>query len=152
MIARNTSTVLMSLKPLFLLALAAGLLAGCASPQGGPRISMGHDNVPPSPPRVLDNHGGYSHAGRRITLSPDGHYVETTYTDAIGQTFPKIHGRYRIDAGNVLLVLERTPGKREFLTHVDYGGQHYWVHVPERDRVSRGSESWLRQTSLRSEN
>ena len=34
---------------------------------------------------LLDNRGGFSHAGRRIALRADGSYTDTTYTDVIGE-------------------------------------------------------------------
>jgi hypothetical protein len=54
-----------------------GLMIGCAQHASPP--SSGESDA-----LVLDNHGGYSHAGRRVALRPDGSYTDTRYTDVIG--------------------------------------------------------------------
>jgi hypothetical protein len=96
---------------------------------------------------LLDNHGGFTHAGRRITLRSDGSYTDTTYTDTGVETAK--NGRYTLNPERTHLVLSPEGGKTEHLYPVDYGGKQYWVREAERERVSQPAEASLRQISLR---
>jgi hypothetical protein len=97
---------------------------------------------------LLDNHGGYSHAGRRIALRSDGSYRDTRYTDIIGDERTTI-GHYTLDAEQRHLTLTPKRGEVLHLYGVDYRGQRFWVGADERARITQASESWLRQISLR---
>src|SRR5688572_3755530 len=96
----------------------------------------------------LDNRGGISHAGRRVTLKPDGSFTDLRYTDVIGDESATT-GRYTLDAEKRLLTLSPEGGEVEHLYRVDYRGQQYWVHADKRARITQSGESWLRQISLR---
>ncbi|MCX5649195.1 MAG: hypothetical protein NTX40_08890 [Planctomycetota bacterium] len=96
----------------------------------------------------LDNHGGFSHAGRRIELHSDGSYSDTGYTDVIGNESVE-HGVYTLNIEKTHLTLSPASGEVEHLYRVDYGRQQYWVHEQERRRITQSGESWLRQISLR---
>jgi hypothetical protein len=96
---------------------------------------------------LLDNHGGYSHAGRRIALLLDGSYTDTTYTDVVGDEHAKT-GRYTLNAERTLLTLTPTHGEMQHLYRIDYGGQQYWVRDGERERITQSGEAQLRQISL----
>lgn len=96
----------------------------------------------------LDNHGGYSHAGRRVVLRVDGSYIDTRYTDAVGHELTKA-GTYSLNSEKTQLVLSPYGGEAEHLHRVDYNGRRYWVHAQNRTRVTESDEDWLRQISLR---
>ncbi len=99
---------------------------------------------------VLDNHGGYSHPGRRIDLRPDDNYTDIRYTDVVGQQ--KVDcGLYTFDAKKRRLTLAPTHGEVEHLYLVDYGSQQYWVPEKDRQRIMDPAEAWFRQISLRAE-
>jgi hypothetical protein len=97
---------------------------------------------------LLDNRGGYSHAGRRIVLRPDGSYTDATYTDVIGDEQTK-RGHYTLNPERTHLILLSQSGEGQDLFRVDYGGQQYWVREADRERIKQPSESWLRQISVR---
>lgn len=96
----------------------------------------------------LDNHGGFSHAGRRIVLRSDGSYTDTAYTDVIGDEHTKA-GHYVLTAERTQLVLSPDGDVSQELFRVDYSGQQYWVRESDRERITQPSESWLRQISVR---
>lgn len=127
----------------FLVLLYCGLMGSCAhrasSPSSDTRAFV-----------VLDNHGGYSHAGRRINLRPDDNYTDISYTDVVGQQRVE-GGLYKLDAENMRLTLAPMHGEVERLYRVDYGSQHYWVHEKDRQRITDPAEAWFRQESLRAE-
>lgn len=97
---------------------------------------------------LLDNHGGFSHAGRRITLLSDGCYIETAYTD-IEKDKHSENGRYTLNPERSLLRL--MPEHREVynLYRIDFDSQQYWVRESERQRITQSNEVLLRQTSLK---
>jgi hypothetical protein len=97
---------------------------------------------------MLDNRGGFSHAGRRIALRADGSYTDTTYTDVVGDEHTKT-GHYVLNSEKTHLVLSPDGGASQELFRVDYGGKQYWVHEADRERITQPSESWLRQISVR---
>ena len=115
-------------------------VAGCTQP--------GETRKPDSAMMLLDNHGGYSHAGRRITLHSDGSYTDTTYTDVVGAERAK-SGRYTLNAERTLLILSPVGGETQNLYRIDFDGEQYWVHEDERGRITQSSEARLRQISLR---
>jgi hypothetical protein len=96
---------------------------------------------------LLDNQGGFTHAGRRIALRADGSYTDTTYTDAGVE--PSKSGRYTLNSERTHLTLSPNGGKIEYLYRVDYGGQQYWVREGDRERITQSGEASLRQTSVR---
>jgi hypothetical protein len=96
---------------------------------------------------VLDNHGGYSHAGRRVALRPDGSYTDTRYTDVIGDEKVQ-RGHYSFDAEKTRLVLSPERGKAERLYRVNYGSRQYWVHEQNQRRIGDSGDAWFRQVSL----
>jgi hypothetical protein len=117
-----------------------GLMIGCAQ----------HASPPPSRESnalVLDNHGGYSHAGRRVALRPDGSYTDTRYTDFIGDEKVQ-RGHYNFDAEKTRLVLSPQRGDAERLYRVDYGSRQYWVHEQKQRRIGDAGDAWFRQVSL----
>lgn len=122
---------------LYLLCCVLGV--GCAYR----RVTPHHENAV-----LLDNHGGISHAGRRIVLRSDGSYVDTFYTDVVGNVRAE-SGRYALNAEGTHLTLSPEPGAVQHLYRVDYRGQRYWVREDERARLIQSSEAWLRQISLR---
>ena len=97
---------------------------------------------------LLDNHGGYSHAGRRIALLSDGSYTDTAYTDVVGSEHLKT-GRYTLNAERSLLTLTPKHGEPQHLYRIEYDGRQYWVHEDERQRITQSSETRLRQTALK---
>ena len=116
------------------------LVVGCSHPSATPHVESGV--------LLLDNRGGFSHAGRRIALRTDGSYTDTTYTDVIGDEHTK-RGHYTLNPERTLLVLSPEGGASQELFRVDYGGQQYWVRESDRERITQPSESWLRQISVR---
>ncbi len=114
--------------------LICALIAGCAHRENGAVL--------------LDNRGGFSHAGRRIPLRADGSYTDTAYTDAVGGERAK-RGRYTLNAERTHLVLSSEVGEAQHLYRVDYRGQQYWVRDDDRTRIVQSGEDWLRQISLR---
>ena len=116
------------------------LVVGCSHPSATPHRESGV--------LLLDNRGGFSHAGRRIALRTDGSYTDTTYTDVIGDEHTK-RGHYTLNPERTLLVLSPDGGTSQELFRVDYGGQQYWVRQTDRERITQPSESWLRQISVR---
>jgi len=116
------------------------LVVGCSHPSATPPRESGV--------LLLDNRGGFSHAGRRIALRPDGSYTDTAYTDVIGDEHTKT-GHYTLNPERTRLVLSPEDGASQELFRVDYGGQQYWVRESDRQRITQPSESWLRQISVR---
>ena len=96
----------------------------------------------------LDNRGGFSHAGRRVALRPDGSFTDTRYTDVVGGERTTA-GRYTLDAEQRHLTLSPERGEVQHLYRVDYSGEQYWVRADERAGIAQSSESWQRQISLR---
>ncbi len=127
---------------------SSGLMVGCA--HRTPSSSPG--TVPANGPAsvILDNHGGYSHAGRRVALQPDGTYTETTYTDVIGDQKAD-RGTYAFDQGKTRLTLSPRQGEAQILYRVDHRGQQYWVRKEDKQRVTDPADAWFRQLSLRAE-
>jgi hypothetical protein len=126
-----------------------GLVVGCAhrSPQHSSAGSLPSDV---SAFVILDNHGGYSHAGRRVALQADGSYTDTNYTDAVGDQKTE-RGTYAFDPEKRHLTLSPTQGRTETLCRVDYRGQQYWVREHDVQRVADLADAWFRQISLRAE-
>jgi len=91
---------------------------------------------------------GFSHGGRRIALRNDGSYMDTIYTDVIGDEHTK-RGNYTLNTEKTYLVLKPEGGTSQELFRVDYDGQQYWVPETDRDRITQPSESWLRQSSIK---
>lgn len=118
------------------------LVVGCSQPQ--PSATPHRE----SGVLLLDNRGGFSHAGRRIALRADGSYADTTYTDVIGDEHTK-KGHYTLNPERTLLVLSPEGGASQELFRVDYSGQQYWVREADRERITQPSQSWLRQISVR---
>ncbi|MCY2929496.1 MAG: hypothetical protein NTV86_08380 [Planctomycetota bacterium] len=128
-----------SLRPLSCL-LFPLLTIGCIQVTSAPR--------PPATPTLLDNHGGFSHAGRRIALGPDGRYTDTTYSDNPGSD-RATRGLYSLDAAGSHLTLSPEGAPAEHLYRVDYHRRQYWVHDQDRPRIAQPGESELRRVSLR---
>jgi hypothetical protein len=126
-----------------LLLICFGLMGGCAQ-----RDSL------PLPPRddravaVLDNHGGYAHAGRRVALHSDGSYTDTRHTDVVGEEKAD-WGVYDFGSQKTRLTLSPARGPAGQLCRVDYDDQHYWVQERDRQRITESSDTWFRQISLR---
>jgi len=97
----------------------------------------------------LDNFGGFSHGGRRLELMMDGRFLETSYTDVVGDRRNKSSGNYAIDQTKAALHLSHATGAVEVLFKVDYGGVEFWVKEEKRKLIQEPGEKWLRQTSLR---
>lgn len=97
---------------------------------------------------LLDNHGGFTHGGRRIELYSDGSYSDTRYTDVVGLESVE-HGVYTLNHEKTHLILSSASGEAEHLYRVDYSRQQYWVHEEDRLRITQSGESSLRQISLR---
>ena len=97
---------------------------------------------------LLDNHGGYSHAGRRIVLHSDRTFSDTRYTDVVGDERAEC-GVYTLNDENTHLTLSPARGETEHLYRVDYSHQRYWVQEQDRSRITESGESRLRQISLR---
>ena len=116
------------------------LVVGCSQPSAPPPHRE-------SGVLLLDNRGGFSHAGRRIALRADGSYTDTTYTDVIGDEHTK-KGHYTLNPERTHLILSPQSGEVQDLVRVDYGGQQYWVRESDRERITQPSESWLRQISV----
>src|SRR5712664_4054975 len=133
----NTITVLRNMITCHQLSylLCCALIVGCASNIAAPNSQT--DNPAQREPALLllDNHGGFSHAGRRIALHSAGDYSDTSYTDVVGgdQT---IRGTYTLDAHRTNLILLPAHGEAEHLYRVDYGRQQYWVREQERQRIT----------------
>lgn len=117
------------------------LMVGCSHPSATQRRE--------SVVLLLDNHGGFSHAGRRIALRVDGSYIDTAYTDVIGDEHTT-RGLYTLNQERTHLILSTGGSASQELFRIDYGGQQYWVREADRERVTQLSESWLRQISVRS--
>lgn len=120
----------------------------------GLMVSCAHRAAAPSADTrgflVLDNHGGYSHPGRRIDLQPDDNYKDIRYTDVVGHQKAEC-GLYTFDAEKRHLTLAPTHGEVEHLYRVDYGSQQYWVQEKDRQRIMDPADAWFRQISLRTE-
>lgn len=97
---------------------------------------------------VLDNHGGFSHAGRRILLGLDGRYTDITYTDVVGGEREKL-GRHIFTAHRTHLILMPDKGAAEDVFLIEHQGGFYWVHEADQKRVTEPGEFRLRQVSLR---
>jgi hypothetical protein len=132
------------MKPLTAWIVAGVVMAGCVSHQ------RPH---PPSKPvqregriLLLDNSGGYSHAGRRIELLDNGDLIETDYTDVIGSGRER-KGSY-ILKGDELRIRFGDRGDQR-LIRVSYGDQIYWVYPNEVEEIALAKNARLRQTSLK---
>ena len=123
--------------------LCYGLMVGCAHHASAPS-SDGDTSI------VLDNHGGYSHPGRRVALRRDGSYTDTRYTDVVGDQRVE-GGLYGFDAEKRQLTLSPRRGDAEHLYRVDYHGQRTWVREQDRQRITDRADAWFRQISLRAE-
>lgn len=128
-----------------LLAFSVILMTGCASSP--------HERRPPgeAPVRenrilLLDNGGGYSHAGRRIELIRGGTVIDTFYTDIIGDERAR-RGTFELADG--ILNLKFGDRGNQRLTRVSYGSETYWVYPNEVELIPVPSNSMLRQTSLK---
>jgi hypothetical protein len=99
---------------------------------------------------VLDNHGGFSHAGRRVALQADGSYTDTSYTDVIGDQKTK-RGTYAFNSEKRHLTLSPTQGKPETLCRIDYRDQWYWVQEQNVQRVTDPGDAWFRHISMKAE-
>jgi hypothetical protein len=126
-----------------------GLLPGCFHLDPQPP-QLGSCPSDASAIVILDNHGGFSHEGRRVALQADGSYTDTRYTDVIGDQKTE-RGTYSFDAEKRRLTLSSSQGKTEALCRVDYGGQRYWVWEQNAQRVVDPANAWFRQVSLRAE-
>jgi hypothetical protein len=124
----------------FLLFCVFAFATGCATRSG----TQGQGNAV----MVLDNKGGFSHAGRRLELHRDNTYRDTAYTDVRGEEILKT-GRYTLDPKRRHLTLSPERGSVAHLYRVDYSGQQYWVREDERERIAEPGEASLRQFSLR---
>ena len=112
-----------------------------------PTKSSGAD-VRRSPRLVLDNRGGYSHAGRALLLDPDGTFTEILYDcDLDNQEAHK--GTYSLNRQRTHLRLFTNPTTVEDLYRITFLGKWYWVQAEDRERASKFGERWLRRTSLR---
>jgi hypothetical protein len=105
-------------------------------------------NIPAGADILFDNHGGYSHAGRRVLLRPDGSYTDTAYTDVVGNERVKT-GRYIFTAERTHVILIPQKGVAEDLFRVDHEAVQYWVAAADRERIPKADELRLRQISLR---
>ncbi len=127
----------------FLVLIYCGLTVSCAhrasAPSSDTKVFL-----------VLDNHGGYSHLGRKVNLWPDDNYTDITYTDVVGHQRVEC-GLYTFDAEKRHLTLAPTHGDVEHLYRVDYGSQQYWVQEKDRQRIMDPADAWFRQISLRVE-
>jgi hypothetical protein len=125
-----------------------GLIVGCA--HRTPSSSDGSAPTTGSASTILDNHGGFSHAGRRLGLQPDGSYTDTRYTDIVGDQKAE-RGTYAFDPNKRRLTLSPRAGEPETLWRVDYRGRQYWVREQDKQRVLDPADNWFRQISLRAE-
>jgi hypothetical protein len=127
--------------------LVCALVVGCSQPSVKPR-----SNRPvlllDRAVLLLDNHGGVGHSGRRIELRTDGSYTDTIYSDFVGDEHTKA-GHYALNPERTHLMLSPEGGETQDLYRVDYDGKQYWVREVDRRRITKSSESWLRQVSLR---
>ena len=109
------------------------------------------NGVAPAKPRVLltvDNYGGYSHPGRRITVQEGGTFQESAYTDVLGvRTNRTGNALLNFDQGTLRLMFAQ--GTQEFLIRARHGAIDYWVHTSETNRIDHADETVLRQRSLR---
>ena len=124
--------------------IAVGIsLSGCASPRRQPPTKP-----PPRKDRILllDNSGGYSHAGRRVELLRDGGVIDTQYTDVIGGENGR-KGRYTIE-GDVLDLRFGDRGNQR-LMRVSYDNDIYWVYRNEVAKIVLPESTLLRQTALK---
>jgi len=126
----------------FTVLLGCLLLGGCAWQNNTPHPGAGS--------RILDNHGGLSHPGRRIVLRMDGTYVETKYSDVVGDASRR-WGTYSFDSSQTRLSIQCDCGEHDVLNRVDYKGVHYWVQDKEMVRITNPAETLFRQVSLRSD-
>jgi hypothetical protein len=120
------------------------LVVGCSQPRSAPQSAPRRESVV----LLLDNNGGVGHSGRRIALLPDGGYTETIYSDVIGDEHTT-KGRYALNPERTDLILSPESRAAEHLYRVDSRGKQYWIHDSERERITRLTESWLRELSLR---
>ena len=127
---------------------SCGLMFDCAhrTPSSSPRTAPANGSAS----IILDNHGGYSHAGRRIALRPDGSYADTKYTDVIGDQKVE-RGTYTFDQNRTRLTLSPRQGEPQTLFRVDYRGQQYWVREQDMQRITDAADAYFRQISLRAE-
>jgi hypothetical protein len=98
---------------------------------------------------ALDNFGGFAHPGRRLDLMMDGRFLETSYTDVIGDAHISSSGTYAIHDLKTFLHLYHAAGSIEKLARIEHEGVEFWVAEEKRERLQLPSEKWLRQISLR---
>lgn len=145
----TTSVRLESMRVFLVIALVScGLMVGCAhrTPSSSPESAPTNESAS----IILDNHGGYSHAGRSVALQPDGSYIDTRYTDVIGDQKVE-RGTYTFDQDRTRLTLSPRQGGTQTLCRVYYRGQQYWVWEQDKQRVTNPADAWFRQISLRAE-
>ena len=124
--------------------LIAALLVGCTtrSPDNKPATaSSGPDHI-----LLLDNAGGFSHAGRRIELLADGTVIDIRYTDSIGD---EIESRGTYQRSDGVLNLRFGDRGNQRLIRVQLGGDTCWVYPGEVEELREPESSRLRQTSLK---
>lgn len=128
-----------------ILSLSVILMTGCASSPSErrpPREAPARENRV----MLLDNSGGYSHAGRRIELLRDGMVIETEYTDIVGDEHTR-HGTFELADG--ILNLKFGDRGNQRLIRVAIRGDVYWVYPEEVQKLRLPESSRLRQTSLK---
>ncbi len=96
----------------------------------------------------MNNFGGYSHPGRRITVFESGTFQELAYTDVLGSGTNRT-GKSVLDLDQGTLRLMFPQGTEELLVRARYGGIDYWVHTNETIRINQSDESYLRHRALR---
>lgn len=121
------------------------LIIGCASSLSERRLS-GEAPLRENRILLLDNSGGYSHAGRRIELLRDETVIETTYTDIIGGERTR-RGTFELTDG--ILKLKFGDRGNQRLIRVTFRGDIYWVYPDEVQRLRLPNSSRLRQLSLK---
>ncbi|MEO5914593.1 MAG: hypothetical protein ABIS50_10200 [Luteolibacter sp.] len=114
------------------------LIAGCAALSTGRKGSI--------MVMEFDNHGGFSHAGRKIEFFDDKRFRDTRYTDVRGDDQTE-DGTYEMGDGRI--TLEGRGRDREVLCRARFEGEVYWVHSGEEKKVAKPGESHFRQISLR---
>jgi len=132
------------MKPFVILVALGALLAGCVAqpnPQPPNRPPQREDRI-----LLLDNSGGYSHAGRRIELLENGNLIETDYTDVIGSARER-KGSYILKGDELYIQLGDRGDQR--LIRVSYGDEIYWVYPNEVEKIALAQNTRLRQTSLK---
>src|SRR6266478_4327569 len=74
---------------------------------------------------ALDNYGGYSHGGRRVTVFVDNSYEQVSYTDMIGDQKLR-RGKCSLDLTAGTLHLDNDKQDGEQLFRVKYEEKDYW--------------------------